>query len=82
MEGCTEIGNGNFQDHPLLESVVLPESVTEIRKNAFWFCESLWDISLPGGLTEIGALAFNQVPQVYYSDPLGTGYDWGAFQIN
>lgn len=48
---------------------------------AFALCREL-TLSVPDSVTEIGVLAFNQVPQVYYSDPLGTGYPWGAYQIN
>ena len=42
----------------VMESVVIPETVTGIGKGAFSGCESLKEIELPGELTRIGDNAF------------------------
>ena len=77
--GVTSIGA--FGDCGALSYVEIPDTVTSIGSTAFALCREL-TLSVPDSVTEIGGLAFNQVPQVYYSDPLGTGYDWGAYQVN
>ena len=41
-----------------LLSVIMPDTVTEIRKNAFGFCTGLTSIIIPNSVTEIGELAF------------------------
>ena len=41
-----------------ITSVVIPEGVTEIDKNAFWDCTSLEHVSLPSTLISIGNNAF------------------------
>ncbi|MBR4049263.1 MAG: leucine-rich repeat domain-containing protein [Clostridia bacterium] len=41
-----------------IESVSLPETVTQIGERAFWDCEALSEINFPDGLTEIGDGAF------------------------
>lgn len=75
--GVTSIGDGAFGDCGALSYVEIPDTVTSIGSAAFALCREL-TLSVPDSVTEIGGFAFNQVPQVYYSDPLGTGYDWGG----
>ena len=38
--------------------VTIPDGVTEIGKNAFWFCCSLSSVTIPDGVTKIGSGAF------------------------
>ena len=46
---------GNYAD---LQSVTLPETLTEIGNGAFSLCRALTDINLPGGLKKIDTAAF------------------------
>jgi hypothetical protein len=41
-----------------LNKITLPNSVTNIRENAFHFCSSLTSINIPEGVTNIGESAF------------------------
>ena len=41
-----------------LQSIVIPESVTEIGDGTFWGCDSLQSIVIPDSVTEIGKEAF------------------------
>lgn len=47
-----------FQECSGLTSVVFPENVTSIGKNAFWGCEELKSIVFPESVTNIGESAF------------------------
>ena len=51
------IGEGAFQRSDV-ESVVIPEGVTEIGPDAFYLCDSLEQIVLPSTLVKIGSCAF------------------------
>ena len=39
--------------------VEIPQSVTSICGEAFWYCESLEDVTIPEGVTSIGEMAFD-----------------------
>ncbi|MDR0197573.1 MAG: leucine-rich repeat domain-containing protein, partial [Oscillospiraceae bacterium] len=41
-----------------IEQVYIPDTVTEIADELFWWCASLTDVRLPDGLTSIGNEAF------------------------
>lgn len=49
---------GAFQNCATLQTVTLPDSLTEIAQNAFRGCTSLQSIVLPDGITDIGEYAF------------------------
>lgn len=53
----TSIGRAAFQD-TVVESVTLPEGLTEIPDEAFLRCYSLEEINIPDTVTEIGGSAF------------------------
>ena len=55
--GITAIGSGAFQDTSI-QSVVIPEGVTEIRAAAFDSCSSLKSVTFPSTLKKIGTKAF------------------------
>ena len=54
-----EIGDYAFEDAWLLESVVIPDSITTIGKGAFQYCEKLKTVQIGDGVTEIGDNAFS-----------------------
>ena len=84
--GTTSVISGMLRDAINLETVVIPETVTEIGTNAFYNCTSLKEIALPSKLKNIGSYAFYNsgltsitVPQSV--DTIGTkaiGYNFNA----
>lgn len=59
VEAGTERISDVFSYNRMLESIILPQSVTEIDEGAFSGCTSLERISLPMGLKEIPSRAFD-----------------------
>lgn len=62
-EGVTHIGARAFKDYDQIQSVTLPESLTEIGAYAF-YNTGLRAIELPKNLTTIGAFAFSHCPKL------------------
>ncbi len=61
--GVTEIGKcafdeGAFNHHPILRSVVIPDSVTIIGQGAFNWCTALQSVVIPKNVTLIKEAAF------------------------
>lgn len=56
-EGTTEIGRFAFS-RSSAQSVILPEGVTTIDYAAFYHCDDLETVVLPGTVTKVGAKAF------------------------
>ncbi|MGM9936945.1 MAG: leucine-rich repeat domain-containing protein [Candidatus Ornithomonoglobus sp.] len=56
--GCRIIADGVFVRCVGLTSVTIPDSVTEIGRNAFSRCERLTSITIPNSVTSIGNYAF------------------------
>ena len=54
----TVIPAGMCRDAKMLSDIVIPPSVTEIRKNAFLNCIRLSRVTIPEGVAEIGEKAF------------------------
>lgn len=50
--------NSVFKSNDSLKSITLPNSITEIGLQAFWYCEYLTNIKLPSNLTYIGGKSF------------------------
>jgi RPA family protein len=68
-----------FYNCTALESVVIPESVTTIGKEAFYKCYSynLKSINIPESVTTINADAF----KLYISSTASTGSFYGVFNV-
>lgn len=58
-EGTRVIGKYAFMNSQP-ESIVIPDSVTDIEPNAFLNCKSLRSISIPGSVRTVRQCAFNQ----------------------
>lgn len=54
--------NGNnespFNQSYSIESIVIESGVTSIGDTAFYYCENLTDVTIPGSVTVIGGFAF------------------------
>ena len=59
-ENTRMIGGGAFWLCTSLESIIIPESVTNIGEFTFVGCESITSIALPNRITSIGLSTFNQ----------------------
>lgn len=57
-EGTVTIGRGAFESARKLRTVILPETLREIKEYAFQYCGSLTELELPNGLLRIGEGAF------------------------
>ncbi len=58
------IGEKAFGGCWALESITLPDGITEIGVEAFRNCRTLESITLPDGITEIGGMAFPETTEV------------------
>jgi len=58
-EGLETIGTAAFNGSGI-ESIQIPDGITEIPANAFLNCRSLKTVSLPSSITSIGKQAFNR----------------------
>lgn len=54
----TSIGNAAFCECSQIVSVKLPESIERIGRFAFYYCESLKEITIPNKIIDIGECAF------------------------
>lgn len=45
--------------HSYLKSINIPNSITEIGDNAFWYCQLLESVNIPNSVTKIGTGAFD-----------------------
>ena len=60
LEGVSvrAIGPGAFDQNQAITRVVIPEGVTHLAYNAFYFCENLTEVALPQSLEAIDSYAF------------------------
>lgn len=60
IDGVTvlAIGVGVFDQHHEVEEVILPEGLTHILGNAFYYCDNLARIQLPASLQAVDSYAF------------------------
>jgi len=56
---AVKIGDNAFQNHPLIESVIIPESVKQIGFYAFSGCKKLHKIVIPESVKKINKHAFD-----------------------
>ena len=68
----TEIGSGAFQGCFGLTEITIPETVTSIGGNAFYFNNRLKTINIPDNVSEIGPLAFFNCASLTRLDLSGT----------
>lgn len=59
LQGITTIGSCAFSISNLT-SVTIPNSVTSINDNAFYYCENLESITIPNSVTNINYYAFQR----------------------
>ncbi|MBR6760556.1 MAG: S8 family serine peptidase [Oscillospiraceae bacterium] len=55
----TAIGASAFAEHPYLQELILPETVTVIEENAFYGCSELKSVRADG-VSRVGAFAFSE----------------------
>lgn len=78
-KSVTEIQNTTFGESGLV-SIVIPDSVTVMGQDVFYYCTELTEVTLPDGLTEIGDHAFDgceKLTKINYDGTL-EGYPWSA----
>ncbi|MDO4555981.1 MAG: leucine-rich repeat protein [Lachnospiraceae bacterium] len=65
-EGITTIGDTAFCRYDNLETVVLPSTLTEIKRYGFVYCEKLTNVEIPSNVKRIGTYAFygSSIPEV------------------
>lgn len=57
-EGVREIKDYTFENYHAITGVKIPDGVSRIGKNAFYFCKNLAKAEIAGTVTEIGEWAF------------------------
>ena len=63
-QAVTALGEDCFADCDTLVSVILPDSLEEIRDGAFRDCDALRGIFTPGGVLYLGEAAFAECPEL------------------
>ena len=58
-KAVTEICNSGFMNMPVLETIIIPNSVTKINDYAFYNCVKLNSVTMPQSLTTIGTYALS-----------------------
>ena len=74
-DGTEIIGEYSFDASDNLTSVIIPDSVTNIMRNAFWGCFNLTNVVFGSGIREIGDKAFassTQLVRINLPDSLET----------
>lgn len=58
------LGVGAFDQNSAITQVVLPEGLTHILSNAFYFCDNLETVQFPGTLQVVDSFAFLSCKQL------------------
>ena len=69
------IKKSGTNEYELLTSLVIPDSVTEIKNYAFHYCDSLTSVTIPNSVTSIGEDAFEyctNLMSVYYDGDIAS----------
>ncbi|MBR6404777.1 MAG: leucine-rich repeat domain-containing protein [Lachnospiraceae bacterium] len=53
-----------YKNNKKIETVLMPDTVTEIGDEAFWNCDNLKSVTIPGSVKVIGKSAFSQCDQL------------------
>ena len=59
------IGESAFMSKPI-KSIVIPDTVTEIEKMAFYGCDELTEVTIPASVNSIGSMAFQNCYRLKY----------------
>ena len=70
-DGLTTVYQHAFHNLPLLEEIVFPDSITEIRDMTFFDCPNLKDVWLSDNLSDVPAHMFKQSYGQYDADTSG-----------
>ncbi len=68
VTGGESVPEGYFHDVKKVKHISLPETVTEIRKNAFKDCAELVTVNIPSAVTSIDYCAFYNCSKVRFDD--------------
>lgn len=71
LEGTKVIGAGAFKNNSTLQTIILPEGLTEIRENAFLSATALTTIEIPNTVEVIGSNAFQYCGKAAITFALG-----------
>ena len=78
------IDNNEVVAFKLPEHVAIPEGVTSIRNEAFYYCNKLTSITIPNSVTSIGEDAFNwcsRLESITIPDSVTSIGDWAFFNL-
>ncbi len=78
--GLKTVGIYAFVNNDKLESVVIPDTVTEIELCAFEACENLWDVEMWSSVKVIGSGAFRGCRRLEQIRFHGTPEEWDAIK--
>ena len=78
--GLKKVGIYAFVNNDKLESVVIPDTVTEIELCAFEACENLWDVEMWPSVKVIGSGAFRGCHKLEQIRFHGTRAEWDAIE--
>lgn len=67
MPAVTEIGRGCFFGCISIRTVKLPETLRVIEDRAFYMCDSLAGITIPGSVTDLGEMVFSYCVNLVYA---------------
>lgn len=79
-DGLVKIPDGLLNRNEKITEITIPESVTEIGKDAFYKCTSLSKVTLPKNLKTIGKEAFGYTAITDITIPKTIESAYGAFQ--
>ncbi len=73
--------NNLYLNGELVTELVIPDDVTEIKRNAFCNCTSLITVTIPDSVTSIDYSAFENCSSLKYVFYTGSSTDWSSISI-